>query len=279
MDTQDHWPECETCTRTFRTQAACNQHMNAVDHWAPLFECESCFRKFRSQHAANQHMNSRGHWAPKFECKTCEKMFHSQQAAEQHMSALGHYRNYCRACERNFPNENNLRMHLNSEVHRGSNIPCPFCKVNFTTASGLSRHLETGSCSRAPMLNRETILHKIRERDPNRLITTKLLEGPNEERVSYSVNDLANNGSYWECYICHNGFTTAKGLTSHLDSDFHKEKAYRCPNAMNRCGKQFVTLAGLFNHLESESCAFMRFERVQEHVGDVIQGRRLIAFG
>ena len=40
--------------------------------------------------------------------------------------------------------------------------------------------------------------------------------------------------------------------------------------------KQFTALAALFHHLESESCAFMRFEKVQQQVNDVFQGRRLL---
>jgi hypothetical protein len=40
-----------------------------------------------------------------------------------------------------------------------------------------------------------------------------------------------------------------------------------------------VTLAALFNHLESESCGFVRFESVQRSAGEFLMGRqRLIGF-
>lgn len=139
MDDYGHWPECETCTRAFRTQRARNQHMNDRGHWAPRFECETCDREFFSQNAANQHMNDRGHWKPKVPCETCSRKFHTQNAANQHMDALdhwapqfpcekcnlvfwseaaadrhmeekGHFRNYCAPCNRRFQNENNLQM-------------------------------------------------------------------------------------------------------------------------------------------------------------------------
>lgn len=110
MDDYGHWPECETCPKAFRTWAACNQHMNALDHWAPTFECETCSREFRSWNAAAQHMNALGHWEPEYECETCDKQFHSQRAADQHMAALFHYRTYCPSCARHFMSENNLRM-------------------------------------------------------------------------------------------------------------------------------------------------------------------------
>lgn len=307
MDDCDHWPECETCTRTFRTQRACNQHMNDLDHWAPVFECETCTREFHSQMAANQHMTAVGHWTPKIPCETCGKKFHTQNAAGQHMNDLGHwapkipcetcnlkfrthnaanqhmekyahYKAYCKDCGVRFQNENNLKMHLNSKIHRGTNVSCPFCKANYATASGLTHHLETGSCPRASKLNRDSILRMVRERDPHGTITKKQIEWHQDEDIKYSATTRAFNGSYWECYLCHSGFNTINALNAHLNSPAHKQKVYRCPNSKAKCGKEFVTLAGLFNHLESEACAFTRFEKVQQQVGNVLQGGKLITF-
>lgn len=39
-----------------------------------------------------------------------------------------------------------------------------------------------------------------------------------------------------------------------------------------------MSLAALCNHLESESCAFMRFEQVQERVKGVFTSSRMISF-
>lgn len=169
-----------------------------------------------------------------------------------------------------------VMQHLNSKIHRGTNVPCPFCKVNYVTASGLIHHLETGSCPQAPNLNRETILRMVRERDPHGVITNKQIEWHKEENVTYSASNRAFNGRHWECYLCHRTFNTIHGLNAHLNSPTHKQKVYHCPNG--RCAKNFVTLAGLFNHLESESCSFMRFEKVQRQVAAVLDGRKLIAF-
>lgn len=278
MDEYDHWPRCETCSRTFQSRSACHKHMSNVDHWAPRFECETCTREFRSQNAANQHMSSLGHWAPKIPCETCSKKFHTQSAADKHMKDLGHYRNYCRECKRGFMSENDLKTHLNSKIHRGSNIPCPFCKKNFTTASGLTHHLETASCRQAPGLNRETILQIVRQRDPHGVITRKQIGWDQEDNSIYTATDMAFNGSHWECYICHKQFSGPRGLNQHLNSPAHKQKVYHCPNRRRSCEKQFITLAALFNHLESESCSFMRFEKVQQQVNNVFNGRGLIGF-
>ncbi len=56
------------------------------------------------------------------------------------------------------------------------------------------------------------------------------------------------------------------------------QELYHCPNKV-RCGLQFKTLAGMFNHLESESCGFIKFNGVQSKVGNILAGNhRLIGF-
>ncbi|OJD10175.1 hypothetical protein ACJ73_09909 [Blastomyces percursus] len=272
--------ECETCTRTFYTQRACHQHMNDTSHWPPVFGCETCTRDFGSQHAANQHMNALGHWQPKVPCETCGMKFHTESAAEQHMRVKGHYKHYCGDCGIRFGNQNNLKMHLHSKTHQGSNVSCPFCQTKYTTASGVAHHLERGSCPRAPNLNRESILREIRTRDPRGVIVNKQIAWHEDADTSttYLATDHAFNGRCWECYICHANFKSRTALNSHLNSPVHKQKVYHCPNTRGRCAGQFSTLAALFSHLESESCAFIRFDSVQRQVGGVLQGSRLISF-
>ena len=95
--------------------------------------------------------------------------------------------------------------------------------------------------------------------------------------MTYSATDAAWNGWEWECYLCHRGFGTVRALDQHLNSSVHRQKTYHCPKPA--CGREFTALAGLFGHWESESCGFMRFEKVQGRVGDVLSGGRLIGFG
>lgn len=118
----------------------------------------------------------------------------------------------------------------------------------------------------------------VSERDPHGIITTKHIEWHQDENIEYSATKRAFNGSHWECYLCHKNLNTVNALNAHLNSPAHKQKAYRCPNLNVKCGKEFITLAGLFNHLESEACAFMRFEKVQQRVTNVLQGKKRIAF-
>lgn len=164
-------------------------------------------------------------------------------------------------------------QHRNSKAHHGTNVACPFCETKFTAASGVSHHLENGSCTGAPDLNRETILEMIRQRDPNGTITVEQIERRDEGNVNNVVN-----GNLWECYICHDQFNSSYGLNMHLNSPRHKDKEYHCPNEGGGCVKEFVSLAALFSHLESEACSFMKFEEVQQQVGSVLQGRNMISF-
>jgi hypothetical protein len=99
--------QCECCSDCFDYEYELEDHMDDDGHWP---ECETCPKTFRTSRACDQHMNDTGHWAPEFECETCTRVFASSHAADQHMKALGHYKNYCKACDRFFQNENNLRM-------------------------------------------------------------------------------------------------------------------------------------------------------------------------
>ncbi|KAF2843862.1 hypothetical protein T440DRAFT_494311 [Plenodomus tracheiphilus IPT5] len=267
--------ECETCDREFGSHQAAIQHMDALDHWGPRFGCDACDREFFTQRSAEQHMDDTGHWEPQFECET---RFRSESSANQHMSALDHYKQYhCRDCAKSFRNENALRMHLNSSTHRGRNVACPFCKTALTWASGLSHHLEAGSCPRAGNLNHRTIFQAISQWDRGGLITNKLLTYPDSDTQNIATGATWNGFNY-ECYLCHREFRDLQRLNQHLSSPVHSEKLYHCPN--RNCTGQFVRLASLFNHLESESCNFVRFEKVQKHVRDFITGRqKLIGFG
>lgn len=128
-------------------------------------------------------------------------------------------------------------------------------------------------------MNRQTIHRMLQQCDMYGIITNKQIGWHQEVHLGYSVTDQAYNGDYWECYLCHREFNKRVGLNQHLNSPVHQQKVYHCPNKRARCTKQFVALAGLFNHLESESCEYMRFEKVQQaqrQLTEAMLGRRMI---
>ncbi|KAH7012643.1 uncharacterized protein B0I36DRAFT_256317, partial [Microdochium trichocladiopsis] len=163
-------------------------------------------------------------------------------------------------------------QHLNSRIHRGTNIACPFCDRSYATATGLIHHIETGSCPQAPNLNRDQIYRIIRSKDSHGVMTKNLLDWHGSD--SYEATGRAWNGYAYECYLCHRSFTTLKGLNQHLGSPVHQQSFYHCPKRDYR--QDFKNLAGLINHLESEKCGFMRFNDVQNRAQDMMRNGRLL---
>lgn len=167
-------------------------------------------------------------------------------------------------------------QHLRSKTHVGSSIECPFCKEGFTTASGVTIHLESGRCT-ASGLNRAKINDMVRRLDRNNVITRPLLTMPGYDKVETIATERAWNGYNYECYFCTRGFETLQALNQHIKSPVHEQAMYRCPKAS--CRRQYKVLSGLIQHVESESCGVMRFNQVQQQAKNGIQNMvgRMIA--
>lgn len=165
---------------------------------------------------------------------------------------------------------------MRSRRHQGdSSISCPFCRADYTTAAGLAHHLERGACSKAST-DRELIYRMVRRKDPKGLISKNLLEWP--DAIQHQATEVAwnSNARAYQCYFCRRTFGKLFSLNQHLSSPAHQQPLYHCPN--QSCRKDYVTLGALINHLESESCRFIRFEAVQRQAYKLIQSNRLIQF-
>ncbi|KAH6654056.1 hypothetical protein BKA67DRAFT_564050 [Truncatella angustata] len=264
--------ECGSCHKTFEAGwQARENHLRSTGHHAPTFECDSCPSHFRSETARFQHMDALNHF--EWECSLCNETWPTDEQRVEHEHDD---HNYCSECEKTFANRNNLKMHLNSRTHRGQQIRCPFCAGSYTTATGLTHHIETGSCPKAAGLTRDTLYKAVRSRDPGGLITKNLIGWHGS--TQYEANDRSYNWNRqrWECYLCHHLFGSLASLNQHLNSPAHQKALYHCPN--RSCGKEFTTLAGIVNHLESESCGCTRFDNVQRSIPGVLHGNRSIAF-
>ncbi|KAK2696614.1 hypothetical protein QWA68_004719 [Fusarium oxysporum] len=192
---------------------------------------------------------------------------------------------YCCHCDQQFSSWHAISQHLNSRRHQGMSysgvstyqkgVSCPFCKAYYQAASGVVHHLERGCCPNAPM-DRDTLYQEVRRRDPNGFVCNKLLEW--HGTVSYHATSVAFNSRYgqYECYFCGDLFRQLSSLNQHLASPRHQQELYHCPN--RNCLKEFTTLAGMVNHLESESCRFLRFGAVQNGIRGFFSSDRLIAF-
>ncbi|SPQ24617.1 280e8c18-3a02-4e49-8051-f5970dec81f8 [Thermothielavioides terrestris] len=125
-------------------------------------------------------------------------------------------------------------------------------------------------------MDRDAIYRLVRSRDPNGLISKRSIAWEQSSKVDYLASEHAWNGRGYQCYFCAREFRQLHGLNQHLNSTAHREALYHCPN--RNCGMDFKSLAAVINHLESESCGAMRFETVQNRIGDIISGNRLLRF-
>ncbi|KAH8736377.1 hypothetical protein BGZ61DRAFT_94103 [Ilyonectria robusta] len=265
---------CGTCWRVFHAGwQARDQHCDATGHRRPKFECDTCDNYFDDEEDRRNHMDYRNHWfddAP--ECRLCNSRFPTAGERNSHEVADHHY---CAECQREFQSRNNLQQHMNSARHRSTNIKCPFCSRECGTATGLTHHLERGACPNAP-LDRDKLYRVIRERDPSGVISNRALEWHGVKTFEASEKAWNRGCQAYECYLCHRLFDALPSLNAHLSSPRHQQNLYHCPG--RSCSKEFTTLAALVNHLESESCGFMRFQAVQTGINNLVSSNRLIGF-
>ena len=116
-------------------------------------------------------------------------------------------------------------QHLNSHVHRGSTTRCPLCTATFTTATGVVHHLERGACPNTVDMDRVSLYKFIRSKDPNGIISKKLIGWRDEPR--YEATNQAWNGCDYECYFCHRLFGQLSSLNQHLQSPVRKYNSSR----------------------------------------------------
>ena len=149
------------------------------------------------------------------------------------------------------------------------------CTRQFPSHSAVVLHLESGACNSGVnrhMIDAYVLKHDVRNviTNPRRMITV----GTTYEYTpppTYTATDLAWNGSSWECYFCHAEFRTKSQLNHHLASPKHSassEKIYKCPNPA--CGRNFVTLSGLGQHIEDGSCGVKRFKAVKSAIDNLM---------
>jgi hypothetical protein len=80
-------------------------------------------------------------------------------------------------------------------------------------------HIESGSCPRAPNLNRNELFELVRSRDPGGIISRHSVK---PRTVTYEATAEAYNGCGYECAFCHREFVTLRSLNQHLNSPTRK---------------------------------------------------------
>ncbi|KAF8310757.1 hypothetical protein DL93DRAFT_2169480 [Clavulina sp. PMI_390] len=254
---------CDDCDIDFAT-------FNALqNHWRDVHEyCQYCDEHFDDEWDHREHKREEH-----FYCDDCDKVFwrDGERRLDEHNEEV-HWDRYCVDCERVFQSSHNYETHLRSSIHREQDIRCPMrgCNMYFVSAAAMTQHLDEGSCVSG--VNRHKVNDLVVHYDRNNVITNsnRLLTYSNSSPVmsitTWIVTDRAWNGSRWECYLCNRDFRRAEDLERHLNSPRHEQKIYRCPRS--DCSREFTTLGGFMQHVESQSCEAYRFRDVQ----DVING-------
>lgn len=147
-----------------------------------------------------------------------------------------------------------------SELEAEHCIPCPFCQEQLDTTFAITFHIENGGCPKAHALVRNAVLQIVHRINMHGAVKAKPPKSANScQSTKYSSTDHAFNGSYWICYFCLRHFNSKNELDEHLNSSVHEAKIHFCPNKYDKCNRYFLTLRGLFIHLENGSCDYVRF--------------------
>ena len=209
---------------------------------------------------------------------------HYGQYFDNYAELRGHDRDvhtYCTDCKRGFQSESNLRNHLDSRVHQPANFPCPgrSCNRSFVSPAALTLHFEAGTCLSG--MTREQLNRFVVPADTNNYITnpSRLITGPlgrNEPPPSVTTwaTERSRNGDVYECFLCNGTFMTLAQLNRHLNSPRHEDSIYRCPNT--NCRTEFVTLSGLYQHVEGGSCGVRMFRRVRVAMESLTRGFNML---
>ncbi|KAH9969338.1 hypothetical protein BJV74DRAFT_737164, partial [Russula compacta] len=241
------------------------------DHDHLMAYCHPCERWFPHTRALEQHLEAK-HWY----CRAHDGIliFNSYAELQSHDRDV---HTYCTECKRSFQSQSNLRSHLNSKLHRPTNVRCPGrgCNRAFVSAAALTLHFESGTCPSG--MTRKQLDRLVVRVDTNNYITNpdRLLTGPLGQSQPPSTTrmwatDRSWNGGAYECFLCNATFQTLARLNLHLQSPRHEDKIYRCPKS--DCRTEFVTLSGLCQHVEGGSCGVNMFRRVQDVMESLTRG-------
>ncbi|KAI0285680.1 hypothetical protein BC826DRAFT_960018 [Russula brevipes] len=285
-----HWL-CHDCDLDFESLGALQQHVDAKHRYCLTHRvfgskaslrfhygqrlghhfCFKCGEEFDDADDLKGHFEEDHH-----SCLQCYELFDDYKDLQEHDRDV---HTYCTDCQRGFQSESNLSHHLRSKRHQPCNVHCPGrgCFKSFVSAAALTLHFESDTCPSG--MTREQLNRIVVRADTNNYITNpaRLLTGPlgrfepPPAPVTWATERSWNEdaGAY-ECFLCNSTFGTLVRLNQHLKSLRHEEEIYKCPKS--DCQKEFVTLGGLCQHVESGSCGVRMFTQVRNMMDDLTRG-------
>ncbi|EMD94382.1 hypothetical protein COCC4DRAFT_148546 [Bipolaris maydis ATCC 48331] len=292
---------CSECELPFESQSAWENHREIELH-ASEYRCCNCNISFKDIHALNAHMASRAHRKP------LQQKPHSNVRKAGKTTTISAGDRTCKKCQRTFLSIQSFQQHCDSIKHKPlSALSCPVgegCRAKFSAPSALLHHLESGKCCSG--MDRDDIYDIVQLYDKDHAIHTLPTLTPSSSAYlpahdlsPYSgtpTTSLDSSDGWLLVTPTHSQgtFRTIQALQQHLVSPAHCDKVYHCPRNLipinsNKSitnqgkGKQFATLGGLAQHLESGACSGGKqtflycIEFIQQHLGQWgLRGIRLL---
>lgn len=155
--------------------------------------------------------------------------------------------NYCVDCARKFTSSSNLAAHLRSHIHTPKTFECPNtrCAKAFVSQSALYLHWEANYCPSG--ITRDEICWAALELDRCNIVTR--IFGGQGRQSSPQIDTARAVGS-------------SRNLSQRLQSPRHEDKIFWCPTPYG-CGKEFLTLSAICQHIESRSCKVLQSQEVR----------------
>lgn len=264
IPTQFH---CCECDRDFSSDTALEQHLRDKIHTAQIsaraeFYCKKCDREFGDEDALRKHLASVIHHPLVRDLMCCGKSFTSPSAMLHHLESG--------ACSKGMTRGKIDQLISYTDTHNiiTSGTPGPRPRSSILPSSGYGSWPPSSSSSSSSddviytpqsSTNRNSISSLTRS-----MFSSSGALTPDASIANGMISLGPSTGSR-SCPLCPNStrkFQTSEALWAHMCSPAHSPKIYHCPlplvpEDMRAEGKMknFSTLSGLTQHLESGVCS------------------------
>ena len=209
---------CDECDQVFTKKKNKYRHMRAVHLKSRTFKCSECEKSFpydnMERHRIEVH--DPDPLEERSSCNHCGTRFSNVDNKFKHADDSNQTVFTCQACNKDFCNSTQLKMHMKKE-----HLECTICKETFSRKSYLQAHVsrkksECLKCNQTFCNKRQLILHNVKC-----IIAEK-----------------------HHCEQCEKTFTTASNKSRHMKTTHLRAKSFNCKD----CDKDFDRIDVLMKH-------------------------------